>query len=65
MTVAPGEIRPYERTLGAETRWLAVIGLYREVERAGWSAIGTVSAGRPLRMDLRADSLALSLTLTP
>ena len=65
LAVSPGETRPYERMLGAETRWLAVFGMYREFERADWRAIAPVPAGRPLRLNLRADSLALRLTLTP
>lgn len=63
--VAPGETRPYERTLSIETRWLAVFGAYRNVERAVWRAITAVPPGRQLKLAIRADSQALSLTLQP
>jgi type VI secretion system protein VasD len=63
--VAPGETRPYERTLSIETRWLAVFGAYRNVERAVWRAITAVPPGKQLKLAIRADSQALSLTLLP
>ncbi|MCW5635493.1 MAG: type VI secretion system lipoprotein TssJ [Rubrivivax sp.] len=59
----PGETRAYDRTLSIETRWLAVFGAYRTVERAVWRAIAPVPAGKSLRLAIRADSQALSLTL--
>lgn len=63
--VQPGETRPYQRTLSIETRWLAIFGAYRNVERAVWRAIVPVPAGKTLRLAIRADSQALSLTLQP
>jgi type VI secretion system protein VasD len=63
--VAPGEKRPYERTLSIETRWLAVFGAYRNVERAVWRAITPVPPGKQLQLTIRADSQALSLSLQP
>lgn len=63
--LAPGESRPYQRTLSIETRWLAVFGAYRNVERAVWRAITPVPAGKSLRLDIRAASQALSISLQP
>jgi type VI secretion system protein VasD len=63
--VQPGESRPYQRTLSIETRWLAVFGAYRNVERAVWRAIAAVPSGKQLELAIRADSQALSLTLQP
>lgn len=61
----PGESRPYQRTLSIETRWLAVFGAYRNVERAVWRAIVAVPPGKTLKLAIRAESQALSLTLAP
>jgi len=63
--VSPGETRPYERTLSIETRYLAVFGAYRNVERAVWRVITAVPPGKSLKMALRAESQALTLTLQP
>lgn len=63
--VSPGETRPYERTLSIETRYLAVFGAYRNVERAVWRVITAVPAGKALKLALRAESQALTLTLQP
>lgn len=63
--VSPGENRPYERTLSIETRYLAVFGAYRNVERAVWRAITAVPPGKALKLAIRADSQALTLTLQP
>lgn len=63
--VSPGENRPYERTLSIETRYLAVFGAYRNVERAVWRAITAVPPGKALTLAIRADSQALTLTLQP
>jgi len=61
----PGESRDYQRTLSIETRYLAVFGAYRNVERAVWRAITAVPAGRSLRLAIRAEAQALFLTLQP
>ncbi|MBI5718665.1 MAG: type VI secretion system lipoprotein TssJ [Burkholderiales bacterium] len=61
----PGESRPYQRTLSIETRYLAVFGAYRNIERAVWRAIAAVPPGKSLKLAIRAESQALSLTLQP
>ena len=61
----PGETRSYERMLSIETRWLAVFGIYRNVERAVWRAIAPVPPGKSLKLSISAQSQALSLTLLP
>ncbi|MBL8345419.1 MAG: type VI secretion system lipoprotein TssJ [Rubrivivax sp.] len=63
--LTPGESRAYQRTLSIETRYLAVFGAYRNVERAVWRAIVPVPPGKALKLAIRAESQALSLTLQP
>ncbi len=63
--LTPGESRAYQRTLSIETRYLAVFGAYRNVERAVWRAIAAVPPGRTLKLAIRAESQALSMTLQP
>lgn len=64
-TLAPGESRAYQRTLSPETRFIAVFAAYRDVERATWRASAAVVPGRRQTLQLRADSLALSLSIQP
>jgi len=63
--LTPGESRAYQRTLSIETRYVAVFGAYRNIERAVWRAITAVPPGKALKLAIRAESQALSLTLQP
>ena len=51
--------------LGADVRWVAAIGLYRQTEKAEWRAVMPVPAGASFRFTVRADSRAVSLTASP
>lgn len=63
--VAPGQSQTFERTVGADVRWVAAIGLYRQTEKAEWRAVMPVPAGASFRFTVRADSRAVSLTASP
>ena len=65
LVLQPGETRPYERQLSADTRFIGVLGAYRNLERAVWRGVAAVQPGRAQRLTLRADSLALTLTIQP
>jgi type VI secretion system protein VasD len=65
LMLMPGESRNYGRTLNAETKFIAVFGAYRNVERAVWRAIAPVPPGRTLKLAIRAESQALSVSLQP
>jgi type VI secretion system protein VasD len=65
LVLQPGETRPYQRQLSADTRFIGVLGAYRNLERAVWRSVAAVQPGRAQRLLLRADSLALTLTLQP
>ena len=64
-TLRPGESRPYQKTLAADTRFIAVFGAYRDLTRATWRAVVPVPAGQAHKLTIRAGELALSATLTP
>lgn len=61
----PGERRPYAKTLGGETRFVAVFAAYRNLERAVWRTAAAVQLGRPHTLTIRADELAVVLELKP
>lgn len=63
LVLQPGETRPYQRQLNADTRFIGVLGAYRNLERAVWRAAAAVQPGRAQRLALRADRLALTLTI--
>ena len=61
----PGESRPWQRTLAPDTRFIALFGAYRDVERAVWRASAAVQPNRKQTVVIRADALALSITVQP
>ncbi len=65
LTLRPGESRPYQKTLAADTRFIAVFGAYRDLSRATWRALVPVQAGQAHKLTIRAGELALSATLAP
>src|SRR5882672_10974980 len=46
MMLAPGETRPYKKTLAPETRFIGIVAAYRNLERATWRTIVPVKAGQ-------------------
>jgi type VI secretion system protein VasD len=65
LTLQPGETRAYARTLAPETRFLGVLAVYRDLERATWRTFVAVQPGKEHALTLRADRLAISATLQP
>ena len=61
----PGESRPWVKTLAAETRFIGIVALYRDLERATWRTVVPVQPGREYKMAIRADALALSASVQP
>ena len=65
ITLQPGETRPYNKQLGAETRFIGVFAAYRNLEQARWRALAAVAAGKPQKLLIRAEALAVSVQLLP
>jgi type VI secretion system protein VasD len=61
----PGETRPFTRQLAADTRFIAVVGVYRNLERATWRAVVPVKPGQSQRLSVRAEGLAVTATVLP
>ena len=61
----PGESRPYNKQLNAETRFIGVFAAYRNLERARWRAVVAVAPGRAQKLAIRAESLAISALVQP
>lgn len=63
IVLAPGEMRTMQRVLNPDTRFIGVFGAYRSFERATWRAIAPVQPGKKHQLQIRADSLAISIRL--
>ena len=65
LVMQPGETRPYAKVLAAETRFIGVFALYRDLEHATWRAVVPVVPGQAQQLLIRADSLAISASVRP
>jgi type VI secretion system protein VasD len=66
VTLQPGESKPYNKLLNAETRFIAVFGAYRNLEKSTWRAIAAVPNGSSKqKLAIRADALAVSVQVSP
>lgn len=55
----PGEKRAYAKTFGPDTRFIGVIGAYRNLERATWRAVVPVQPGAQT-LTIKAGELAVT-----
>jgi type VI secretion system protein VasD len=64
--LAPGEIRPYRKSLAPETRFIGVVAAYRNLEQATWRTIvPVIKPGLAQKLVIRADALAVSASMQP
>jgi type VI secretion system protein VasD len=61
----PGENRPWQRQLNDQTRFVAIFGAYRDLERAIWRAVAPVLPGQAQQVQIRAEKLAVSIGIQP
>jgi type VI secretion system protein VasD len=61
----PGENRPYKKTLGADTKFIGVIGAYRNLEKSTWRAVVPVQPNKAQTLTIRAGDLAVSAEVKP
>lgn len=61
----PGENRPYKKTLGADTKFIGVVGAYRNLEKATWRAVVQLIPNKPQTLTIRAGDLAVSAEVKP
>ena len=61
----PGETRPIAaKTLAPEVKFIAVMGAFRDLERSQWRSVAAVLPGQQQRVVIRADGLAVSVTVS-
>ena len=61
----PGETRPVAaKTLAPEVKFIAVMGAFRDLERSQWRSVAAVLPGQKQRVVIRADGLAVNVTVS-
>lgn len=60
----PGETRAWEKATAPDTKYIGVLGAFRDIERARWKSIVEVKAGVKNVIVIRADSVALEAKRT-
>ena len=61
----PGENRPYRKTLGPDTKFIGVVGAYRNLEKSTWRTVVAVQPGKAQTLTIRAGDLAVSAEVKP
>ena len=61
--LSPGDQRKFERQLQADTRYVAVIAAYRDLERAKWRGSMSVAANQTTPLLIRLDSRSVSIAV--
>jgi type VI secretion system protein VasD len=61
----PGQNLPYKKTLAPDTKFIGVIGAYRNLEKSTWRAVVPVINGKAQTLTIRATDLAVSAEVKP
>ncbi len=64
MVLRPGESKPLNKTLSADTKFIGVVGAFRELERAGWRAVVPVAAGKKNAVSISLDDISVQAKRT-
>jgi type VI secretion system protein VasD len=59
----PGESKPWEKTVGADVRFIGVIAAFRDIERARWKALIPVTPNARNVITINADGITVSGTV--
>jgi type VI secretion system protein VasD len=61
IVLQPGEARDWNKKLMPQTKFIAVVAAYREIERASWRAVLPIKQVAVNRVTIQADELAIRL----
>jgi type VI secretion system protein VasD len=62
LSILPGETKNFERQLKADSKFIAVFGAYRDVERAGWRAVMPIAPAKTTQVTINANRRAVAIT---
>ena len=60
----PGETKTWEKTTAPDTKYIGVVGAFRDIERARWKSIVEIKPGVKNVIAIRADSVAVEAKRT-
>ena len=63
-TLAPGETKSFAKTLAPDTRFLGVVGAYRDLEHARWRTVVPITPNQPQKVTVTAGELAIEATVS-
>jgi type VI secretion system protein VasD len=63
--VEPGMQKNFTRKPGPDTKFIAVLAPYRDIDHAKWRATMEIPANKTTRIELKLDALAASLAPPP
>ncbi|WP_157269384.1 type VI secretion system lipoprotein TssJ [Azohydromonas aeria] len=63
LVLAPDSTRPLQRTLAPETRFIGLLGAFRDLEHATWRSVLPVMPHRTQRLRIRAEGSRLAATV--
>jgi type VI secretion system protein VasD len=59
----PGESRPLTKMTGADTRFIGVLGGYRDLDHAKWRSVVPIQPGQKQRLVINAEELSITATM--
>lgn len=65
LMLQPGESRPLNKALAPDTRFLGIVAVYRDLERATWRTTVAIKPGTQHKLDIRAERLAVTVKSRP
>ena len=63
-TLSPGESKPLAKTLAPDTRFLGVVGAYRDLEHAKWRSVVPITPNKPQKVTITAGELAIEASVS-
>jgi type VI secretion system protein VasD len=63
-TLAPGETKSFAKTLAPDTRFLGIVGAYRDLEHARWRSVVPITPNQPQKVTVTAGELAIEATVS-
>ncbi len=63
-TVVPGEHRSCSKLLSTDTRYIAVMAAYRDIEHATWRSIAPIEGGKKATVVVHASALSVDVVVT-
>jgi type VI secretion system protein VasD len=62
ISVMPGDRKTFERQFKPDSKYIAVLGAYRDIEHARWRAVYEIAPGKTTQVSIYVGKLAVSIT---